>query len=647
MKFNISKYIGLGLVAAGSLALGSCDDFLDVQPESAFSSEEIFSSEKETKAMMNTIYSKLTRDELYGYAFPYSFNTNTDVEMKASANITSNADGNDAYCFDMGSNWSQLRKTWNAAYEAINYCNDFLENMAESPLYSSELAASGPTNMQHMYAEAKCIRAMLYLDLVRNWGDVVYRKSSTNVGMDFYHEGVTDRSEILADLIEDLKPMEKMLKYASELDEGVERVSREFCQALIGQIALWRGGWSLRPGAGVGEMRREGDYAEYYAIARDYLGKVISEGRHSLTRESFEQMWTNECNWTVLKDGDVIFEIPMLKNSSGSLGYRVGVKIGYNTDNPAHKYGKGNNSVSYCGLYPFTFDQRDLRLDVTCVPYKYDEDLNQAHDLGSSCVAGWGVGKWNKLKMGDFLTGFEGNTGINAIRMRYADVLLMYAEAVNELSGPSAAADALKEVRKRAFAPELHGEMVENYVNALNTPEKFFEAIRNERAWEFGGEGIRRYDLARWNLYGQTLKATYDKFEDWGKRANGMGVKGEVRDRVFWRYVDAAGNPVDKNAPNRRIEFKGLKEWGDNIGDHPVSEGWTNTVEYAISWWARNALTEELELHNEIKWSFRGYINFENAGSITGDEPVRYLCPYPNTIIDGHRGSIQQQYGYH
>lgn len=647
MKFNISKYIGLGLVAAGSLALGSCDDFLDVQPESAFSSEEIFSSEKETKAMMNTIYSKLTRDELYGYAFPYSFNTNTDVEMKASANITSNADGNDAYCFDMGSNWSQLRKTWNAAYEAINYCNDFLENMAESPLYSSELAASGPTNMQHMYAEAKCIRAMLYLDLVRNWGDVIYRKSSTNVGMDFYHEGVTDRSEILADLIEDLKPMEKMLKYASELDEGVERVSREFCQALIGQIALWRGGWSLRPGAGVGEMRREGDYAEYYAIARDYLGKVISEGRHSLTRESFEQMWTNECNWTVLKDGDVIFEIPMLKNSSGSLGYRVGVKIGYNTDNPAHKYGKGNNSVSYCGLYPFTFDQRDLRLDVTCVPYKYDEDLNQAHDLGSSCVAGWGVGKWNKLKMGDFLTGFEGNTGINAIRMRYADVLLMYAEAVNELSGPSAAADALKEVRKRAFAPELHGEMVENYVNALNTPEKFFEAIRNERAWEFGGEGIRRYDLARWNLYGKTLKATYDKFEDWGKRANGMGVKGEVRDRVFWRYVDAAGNPVDKNAPNRRIEFKGLKEWGDNIGDHPVSEGWTNTVEYAISWWARNALTEELELHNEIKWSFRGYINFENAGSITGDEPVRYLCPYPNTIIDGHRGSIQQQYGYH
>ncbi|MDE7142185.1 MAG: RagB/SusD family nutrient uptake outer membrane protein, partial [Muribaculaceae bacterium] len=361
-----------------------------------------------------------------------------------------------------GSNWTQLERTWNAAYEAINYCNDFLENMADSPLFSFDVAAEGPSNMQHMYAEAKVIRAMLYLDLVRNWGDVVYRKESTKVGMDFYHEGVTDRTEILSDLINDLKPVEKMLKYATETDEGVERVSREYCQALIGQIALWRGGWSLRPGAGTGEMKREADYLDYYAIAREYLGKVISESKHTLTRESFEQMWTGECNWTVLNNGDVIFEIPMLKDSSGSLGYRVGVTIGQNSDYPTHNFGKCSNSVNFCGLYPFTFDMRDLRFDATCSPIKYDEDLNQAVDMGSSHVAGWGVAKWNKLKMGTVLSGSEGNTGINAIRMRYADVLLMYAEAVNEISGPiDEAKSALKEVRRRAFAPADQAEMVE------------------------------------------------------------------------------------------------------------------------------------------------------------------------------------------
>ncbi len=650
MKLSISKYLGLGLVAAGAVAFASCDDYLDVQPESSFSNEEIFSSEKETKAMMNTIYSKLTNSNLYGQALPYSFNTNTDVEMKSSSNITGSSDGTDAYCFDMGSNWTQLERTWNAAYEAINYCNDFLENMAESPLFSQDVATTGPTNMQHMYAEAKCIRAMLYLDLVRNWGDVVYRKASTKVGMDFYHEGVTDRSEILSDLIEDLKPVEKMLKYASETDEGVERVSREFCQALIGQLALWRGGWSLCPGAGIGEMKREADYLDYYKIAQEYLGKVISEGKHSLTRESFEQMWTGECNWTVLNNGDVIFEVPMLKDSSGNLGYRVGVKIGHNSDNPAHNFGKCSNTVNYCGLYPFTFDMRDLRFDVTRSPISYDEDLNQAIDMGSSSsrVAGWGVGKWNKLTMGTPLSGAEGNTGINAIRMRYADVLLMYAEAVNEISGPVAEAKtALKEVRRRAVAPADQAEMVENYVEALGTPEAFFNAIFNERAWEFGGEGIRRYDLARWNLYGKTLKATYDKFEDWGKRAFGMGEKGNVRDRIFWRYVDANGNNVSEDSPVRKyIEFKGLKEWGDNIGDHPVSEGWTHTAEYATNWWSRNKETDEIELHADIKWSFRGYINFENAATITGDEPVKYICPYPSRLITSHRGSIQQQYGY-
>lgn len=645
MKLSISKYLGLGLVAAGSLAFASCDDYLDVQPESSFSNEEIFSSEKETRAMMNTIYSKLTSNNLYGQHLPYTFNTNTDVEMRSSDSQTSNSDGNDAYCFSMGSNWTQLERTWNAAYEAINYCNDFLENMAESPLFSQDVASSGPNNMQHMYAEAKCIRAMLYLDLVRNWGDVVYRKASTKVGMDFYHEGVTDRSEILSDLIEDLKPVEKMLKYAADLDEGVERVSREYCQALIGQIALWRGGWWLRPGAGIGEMKRDTDYQEYYKIAQEYLGKVISEAKHSLSRESFQQMWDNECNWTVLNNGDVIFEIPMLKDSSGSLGYRQGVRIDLDTDNPFHNFGKCSNSTNFCGLYPFTFDAKDLRMETTCVPYRYDSFLNQVQDLGSKCVAGWGIGKWNKMKMGSTLTGTEGNTGINSIRMRYADVLLMYAEAVNELSGPTTAAqDALKEVRRRAFDPADYAEKVDAYVAALGSPDKFFEAIVNERAWEFGGEGIRRYDLARWNLYGKTLKETYDKFIEWGQRANGLGgALGEVRDQLYWQYADGEGNRLNTSVDrNRKMVFMGLHE---PVTEIPSRNEWAS-LSYASNWWYLNQETATWEADERIKWSFRGYINVENASSITGSEPVRYLCPYPTRLITSHRGSIQQQYGY-
>lgn len=643
--YNKVRKLGVLIVPLCALSLTSCNDYLDVSPESSFNAEEIFSSEDETKMMLNTIYSKLCSNNLYGLAFPYTFNTNTDVEMKTNGTqISTSGNGDEIHCFDARALWGSLESTWNDAYQAINYANDFIENMESSSLFSHDVDTK-PTNMQQIYGEVKCLRAMIYLDLIRTWGDVPFRLTSSKAGDDFYGEGTTDRDEILTYLINELEEIEPMMLYSAEMGEGVERASREYCQALIGQLALYRGGYSLRPSATaeVGVMQRSSDYLDYYRIAKDYLGRVISGGTHSLDKESFRQMWINECNWTMTKGSDVIFEVPLLKEFSGSYGYNIGVGIGYNSDHPAHSYGSASNRISLCGLYPFSFDQRDLRLDMTCVPYGYDENLNQTVALGKSCVAGWNIGKWSKLYMQTPLVTTGGSTGINAIRMRYADVLLMYAEVDNELNnGPTAEAkSALAQVRTRAFNPEDQSEMVTDYINNLNDKESFFNAIVNERKWEFGGEGTRKYDLARWNLYGSVIKGLYDQFRDWGQRAQGMGVKGDVRDDVFYRNVK---DP--EHADRTILEFKGLKEYGDAIGDHPASEGWTQHQEYAKQWWDRNAETGEWEVHDDVKWSFRGYINYNNAESITGEEPLRYLCPYPSKIITSHRGSIQQQYGY-
>ena len=645
MKIQIKNILGMAAVALGApLLLTGCDDFIDAQPESSFSSEEIFSSEEDTKAMLNTIYTKLCHNYLYGFSWPYTFRTNTDVEMRSSSTEITNAAGSDIEFFEPLPSWTSLERTWTAAYTAINYCNDFLENMEQSPLFSHIKEGETPTNMQQMYGEVKCLRAMIYLDLVRTWGDVVFTLKATTATDDFYGETVTDRSIILSTLIEDLKTAEPYMLYAADMSEGVERAGREFCQSLIGQLALYRGGWSLRPeGGAYGTMMRENDWEDYYRIAQEYLGKVISENKHSLDRESFEQMWLNEMNYTVLNDGDVIFEIPELADASSSsnLGYQVGFTIAYDSNNPSHPYGQCSNYSTYCGLYPFTFDQRDLRLDVTCVPYQYDVDLNQIWGGGSKCVTGWGVGKFNKMKMGTPPSGYQGNTGINSIRMRYADVLLMYAEVVNELSGPAGAKEARKQVRRRAFAPELWAECVDQYVDRLSDPESFFQAIVDERAWEFGGEGIRKYDLARWNLYGKVIKQTYDKFVDWAKRAAANEVS-EVRGTVFYRELPDPANPS-----RIVLEFKGLKEYGDNIGDHPFSEGWKYSQDYAKSWWARNSETDEYEIIDDLKWSFRGFINYSNASSVGENDPVRYLCPYPSRVITAHRGSMKQYYGFH
>ncbi len=133
------------LFASVGLTFVSCDDYLDTNPQSSFTASEIFSDQTETKAMLGSIYSKLTDRNLYGIAFPYTFKTNTDVEMTSNGNQTSTSgNGDEVHCFDVRSLWSSLRNTWNSAYQAINYCNDFIENMEASPPFSDTIGAEGP-----------------------------------------------------------------------------------------------------------------------------------------------------------------------------------------------------------------------------------------------------------------------------------------------------------------------------------------------------------------------------------------------------------------------------------------------------------------------------------------------------------------------
>lgn len=633
----MNKKLIYSLIAGTMFTLASCDDFLDVQPASGFTPEYVFSSEAEMKALMTRIYSSMTEDGLYGSNLASGLNTNTDVEMSSFKNNTVNTNGSDIGCFDSRPTWAVLNATWNNLYYAINYANDFLQAVQESPLFSDKLTGDTPSETQQMYGEVKTLRAMFYLDLIRTWGDVVLITKPTESTDDFFSKGTTDRNVILEFLIDDLIAVEPMMKYAADLDNGVERASREYCQALIGQLALYRGGWTLRADKDdvthVGFMERGDNFEHYYKIAVDYLGKVIKEGKHDLS-QSFENLWVNECNWTTANNDDVLFAVPMLKSVTSRYGYNIGVTIAEGK----HAYGSARNYVTFCGTYVYSFDKDDLRRDMTCVPYKYDKDLNQEIDMG---VAGMGAGKWSKLYMQSPLGASSGsNTGINSIRMRFADVLLMYAEAVNELYGPrDDAKEALKRVRRRAFDPAQWTDKVENYVETLTNEIDFFEAIMDERKWEFGGEGIRKYDLARWNKYGEVIYNLYNEMVNWGIVARGGYVPGieKVPSNIYYKQVD------DPEHSDRKIlDIVGIDEYGPGTG-RPA--GYT-VLEYALAWRVLNKETQTYETLDAISWSFRGFINKNNDQFVKPTDPVRYLCPYPSKVITDHRGLIRNYYGY-
>ena len=133
------------------------------------------------------------------------------------------------------------------------------------------------------------------------------------------------------------------------------------------------------------------------------------------------------------------------------------------------------------------------------------------------------VAKWDIRKMNDeWLNAVRASDakigyGINWIAMRYSDILLMYAEVMNELYGADAAnplggtamtaRTALTEVHSRAFDNKANAQA---YVAAISSGDDFFNAIVDERAWEFAGECVRKYDLIRWGL----LSKKIDQFKE-------------------------------------------------------------------------------------------------------------------------------------
>jgi hypothetical protein len=150
-----------------------------------------------------------------------------------------------------------------------------------------------------------------------------------------------------------------------------------------------------------------------------------------------------------------------------------------------------------------------VRRDVTLAPYTIESnDLQRATTLINVYD-----GKFRRdWRMPIISASLVQSLGYNWPLIRFADVLLMFAEAQNELAGPDAAfrgttaRQALMEVRLRGF-----GGNATRAAAAGNPPADqpgFFNALVRERWLEFGGEGIRKYDLIRWNLLTSRLAQT-------------------------------------------------------------------------------------------------------------------------------------------
>ena len=260
-----------------------------------------------------------------------------------------------------------------------------------------------------------------------------------------------------------------------------------------------------------------------------------------------------------------MWEVGMGQSVSGEVGYYLGNRI-----DESSQYGKGNPGILALPTYYYSFDSLDTRRDVTVCIYGIDAD--NAHTLEDLSVVP--IGKWRREWMDPLFPGTAKYTGINWILLRYSDILLMFAEADNELNqGPSAAAiDALRQVRARAYAGNT-GKMP-----AIATDyQGFFNDIVNERGWEFGGECLRKYDLIRWNLLIPKIQETKDNL---AKLAAGESPYENVPQQVAWTNDGTKlvtmnlTTPLDSAtiADRDMDQWPNVAAWGNDISQDYIDQ---------------------------------------------------------------------------
>ena len=711
MKLNKIFISGMAM-----LSLTACNDFLDVDPDSTSANTEfIYNNEGEISTALNGVYAQILSGNTFGNNLYKDFQLNSDVDF--STNTSETASGNKPARFDTRSDAGNINSLWNALYTGVETANEFIFNLKNSKLYEEKMKteiADGEntggvvteevpnvTKLTQMMGEAKVMRAMFYHELLSYWGDIPFTFKATYETNNLYPE-VTDRQVVSDSLIADLRHAAEWMQSDKDATlDAPERISKEAAYAMIARLALQAGGYSLNHDANDVngyKMTRPSNYKEYYQIARDYAKKVIDAGGHSLNK-SFRDVFVDECNHIVNKGDDAIFEIPFGKDNSGAWGYAQGPKSDVDANNETDfsngAWGSTSGNVRTTRFYRHMFKEGDARRDYVCGTWGYSNQGLPAINFSYTMYNNKWSKLWNTVGLGKSSTG---NTGINFAYIRYADVLLMFAEADNEVNGAPTqeAIDAVNQVRRRAY----NGVDYELTAAQTATKEDFLKAVLDERKFEFAGENMRWKDLVRNNLYSEqifyTFLAYYGVAEDQSTGSPYIDMVSEhdgidyanisAMSNIYYVYVKNTG---DANFPNSNLYMLYIvnpwsadvqpsskpEDYFANLGlsYEPVSAkditGQTSSAK-DVAWGNSENIwsSQDGVLKNEVLYSLFGYIRGDEDGSIKivnngavvnfdidTQNPeatvqqlpaVRYLLPYPQEAIARSDGRYKNYYGF-
>jgi hypothetical protein len=482
--------------------LSGCKKYLDQQPITELGTSMVFSDVPNATKAVVSVYSRLVGDAGYGIRLSLYYPVDND-EMQGPTGAADN-DRRDIARYSATSGNAQITNPFNQIFTGIEFANNCIDNIPAMDKYKTG-SDQEKKQLQRLYGESLTLRAQFYLEAIRNWGDLpAHFTSASNLANANPFPKATDRDSLYEVLLNDLKTAATLVPWRKEVasigDPVDERITKGAVKALRARIALYRAGYALRKN---GQMAQGSNPATYYKIALDETNEIIASGQHGLN-SSFKALWRDQvgAHTSADPDGELMFQA----SATGRTG--VGdTKLGYYNGPKVGSY--GNVSINVLPSYFYAFDSTDLRRDVTCAAYNVNAD--GATKVGQAITA---------INDGKYRRDWISNPSIaptDAVQylslkwqiIRYSDVLLMNAEAENQLNGPTAAAyNAINQVRRRGYGKPIATANASVDLPAGLSQADFFKAIVKERSLELGGEGIRKYDLIRWNLLGSTLAST-------------------------------------------------------------------------------------------------------------------------------------------
>lgn len=498
----MKKQIKLSLLSLAILGLASCD--LDAPTLSTLDESTMFSTYALAEAEVMAINVSFGETNSYrGRYLPY-YGLNNDVEVGNSPDLAKSNDGGkyDLWTYNTLPTNSQMN-TDNNAYAM------FYQGIERANLAITGIRKYGDIennkDMAHLLGEALTLRAVLYNDLIKAWGDVPARFEPNN--NDNIYLPRTNKDEIYKQLLADLKEAENLCYWPNEnnITKTTERVNKTFVKGLRARLALYAGGYSLR-GDG---FRRSSDPELapnlMYEIARQECEDIINAGYSKLG--DFEENFRKLCQDNVTAGGESLWEIPF-SAGRGRMLYTWGIKHQSKDQYTQQAQGGVNGPIAY--LY-YDYDEEDIRRDITCIPYEWGAQLvnGNAH-VTFRAINKWCFGKLRYEWMNRIVTSTS-DDGVNFQYMRLADIYLMAAEAENELGNATTAWNYMKPVLDRVLPAAKVSALQAKYTASQ---QAFREGIYEQRALEFAGESLRKIDLVRWGNIDEKMAEAKQKLRD-------------------------------------------------------------------------------------------------------------------------------------